>query len=72
MDIPITGIVIMVWNEVFFKIRVYFDGLLSRMKVFWEYSQRINTYIDVIVEVIEAQSSVSIYFCIEEEFIEFW
>ena len=59
MDIPITGIVIMVWNEVFFKIRVYFDGLLSRMKVFWEYSQRINTYIDVIVEVIEAQSSVS-------------
>ena len=37
-----------------------------------ESSRRIDTYIDVVVESLELQSSVNFEFCIDEEFIEFW
>ena len=66
------GRVITIWYEVFFKIRVSFYGLVRRNKVFLESSHHIKTYIDVVVEVIEVQSSVSFEFCLDEEFIEFW
>ena len=64
--------VITIWDEVFFKIRVYFDGMISRKKVFSESSHRIDTHIDVVVEVIEVHSSVSFGLYLDEDFIDFW
>ena len=49
-----------------------FDGLASRKKVFLESSNRIETHVDVVVEVIEVQISVSFEFCLDEDLIEFW
>ena len=49
----------MIWYEVFFKPRVSFDGLVRRNKVFSESSHVIERHIDVVVEVIEVQISVS-------------
>ena len=53
MSIPIIGRVIMIWDEVFFKLRVSFDGMVSRKKVFLERSHRIEAHIYVVVEVLE-------------------
>ena len=39
----------MIWDEVLFKVRVSFDGLVSRNKVFSESIHLIDTYIDVVV-----------------------
>ena len=71
MSILIIGRVIMIWDEVFFKLRVSFDGLLRIKKVLSEYSHRIETHLDVVVEVLEVQSSVTFGLCIDDEFIEF-
>ena len=72
MDIPGIGRVIPFWDEVFFKMRVSFDGLVIRKEVFYESSHLIETYIDVVKEVLEIQSSVSFEFCLYEDLIEFW
>ena len=64
MSIPRIGRVIMIWDEVFFKIGVSFDGQVSRKKVFSELSQRIDTHLDVVVEVLEVQRSVTFGLCI--------
>ena len=51
---------------------MFFDGLVIRKKVFSESSHCIETYLDVVVEVIEVQSSVDFEFCLDEDFIELW
>ena len=48
------------------------DGLVNRNKVLSESSHCIETHLDVVVEVIKVQSSVSFEICLDEEFIEFW
>ena len=49
LNVPRIGRVITIWCEVFFKIRVSFDGLVTRKTFFSEYSHRIETHIDVVV-----------------------
>ena len=49
-----------------------FYGLVTRKEVFSESSHRIEAHLDVFVEVLEIQSSVSFEFCLHEELIEFW
>ena len=62
----------MILEKVFFKLRVSFDGLLIRKEVFSESINRIETHFDVVIEIIEIQSSVSFEFCLDEELTEFW
>ena len=50
----------MIWHGVFLKIGVYFDELVSRKQIFLESSNRIETRIYVIVEIIEFQIIVSL------------
>ena len=59
LDIPGTGRVIAIWDEVLFTISVSFVGLVNRKEVFYESNQRIDTHIDVVIEVLEIQISVS-------------
>ena len=66
MDIPGIGRVIAIWDEVFFKFRVSFYGLLIRKEVFSESSHFIETHLDVVKEVLEVHSSVSFEFCLDE------
>ena len=61
--------VITIWHKVFFKIRVSFDGTVIRKKIFSESSHRIETYIYVVVEVLEVQSSVAFELCLDDELI---
>ena len=63
---------ITIWDELFCKLRAYFDGLVTRKKFLLDSSHRIDTHIDVVVEVLEVQSSVSFEFCLDEYFIESW
>ena len=72
MDIPGIGRVIAIWDEVFFKLKVSFDGLVISKEVLSESSHWIDTTIDVVKEVIEIQISVSFEFYLDEERIEFW
>ena len=72
LGIPGIGRVIAIWDEVFFKLLVCFDGLVTRKEVFLESSHRIEAHLDVIVEVIEIRSSVSFEFCLRGELIYFW
>ena len=46
--IPGVGRVLAIWDKVFLKIRVSFDGLLIRKEVFSESSQHIETHIGVV------------------------
>ena len=62
----------MIWGKILFKLRVYFDWLVCKKKLFSESSHRIETHIDVIEEIVEVQSSVAFDFCLDKEFIEFW
>ena len=55
----------MIWDEVFLKLRVSFDKLVSRNKVLSESSHRIDTHIDLLVEVLESQSSVAFELCLD-------
>ena len=57
--------VIMIWDKVFFKPRVYFDGPVSRNEVLYECSNHIETHFDVVVEILEVHSSVAFEFCID-------
>ena len=50
--ILIIGRVITIWDEVFFNLRVSFDGLVISKKVFFESSHRIKTHLDVVVGVL--------------------
>ena len=70
--IPIIGRVRMIWDKVFFKIRVYFYVMVTRKRVFLESSHCIETHLDVVSEVLEVHISVYFEFYIDEEFIEFW
>ena len=72
LNISRIGRVITIWDEVFFKIKVFFDGLVIRNKVLSESSHRIKRHIDVVVEVLEVRSSVAFEFCLDGEFIECW
>ena len=72
MEIPRIGRVIMIWDEVFFKVRVSFDGLVIRNKVFSESIHLIDIHLDVFVEVLEVQSSVYFELFHDEEFILLW
>ena len=72
MNIPIKVRVVTIWYEVLFKIRVSFDRLVSRKKVFYDYSHNIETYHDVVVEFIEVRICVFFDFCLDEEFIKNW
>ena len=53
MNIPRILRVITIWDEVFFKLRVFFDGLVSRKKVSSDSSHHNETHLDVVVEVLE-------------------
>ena len=46
--------------------------MVNRKKVLSESSHRIETNVDVLVEVLEVHSSVSYEICLDEKFIEFW
>ena len=70
LNILIIVRVITIWDEVFFKLRVSFDELVSSKKVLSESSHRIETHLDVVVEVLEVQSSVSFELFLGEEFQE--
>ena len=59
----------MIWDEVFFKLRVYFDGLVIRKEVLYESSHRIERHLDVVKEIIDIQSSVSFELFLDEELI---
>ena len=72
LNIPRIVRAITIWDEVFFKLRVSFNGLVSRKKVLSESIHRIETHLDVVVEVLEVQSSVAFELYLDEEFIEFW
>ena len=61
--------VIAIWDEVFVKLIFSFDGLVTRKEVLLESSYRIEAHIDVVIEVLEIQSSVSFEFCIDQEII---
>ena len=61
---------ITIWDEILLKLRVSFDGLLSRKKVFLESSHRVETHLDMVVEVLEVQISVSFGLCFDEDLIE--
>ena len=63
---------IAIWDEVFSKLRLSFDGLVIRKEVFSESSHCIYTQLDVFKEVLEIQISVSFELCLDEELIEFW
>ena len=71
MEIPGIGRVIEIWDEVLFKLRVSFYGLVIRKEVFSESIHRIETHLDVVKEVPEIQSSVSFELCLDENLIEF-
>ena len=43
-----------------------FDGLVIRKKVFSESSHRIETHLDVVVEVLEFHISVAFELCLDE------
>ena len=65
LDIPVIGRVITLWDEVFCKLRVSIDGLVTSKKVFSESSHRIETHLDMVVEILEVQRSVSFELCLD-------
>ena len=64
--------VITIWDEIFLKLVVSFDGLVRREKVFSESSHDIGIHIYVFGNVFEFQISVSFDFCLGEELKGFW
>ena len=53
LEIPGIVRVIAIWDELFFKLRVSFDGMVIRKEVFSESSHRIETHIYMVKEVLE-------------------
>ena len=62
---------IAIWEKSFFKIIFLVDGQIIRKKVYLESSNRIERNLDVFIEVLEIQSSVSFEFCLDGELIEY-
>ena len=56
---------ITIWDEVLCKLRLSFDGLVTRKEVFSESSHRIESHLDVVVEVLDIQSIVSFDLCLD-------
>ena len=71
ISIPRIGRVIIIWHELLFKIRVSFDEMVIRKKVFSQSIHQFETHVDVVVEVLEVQISVALGLCLDEDFIEF-
>ena len=61
--------VITIWDKLFSKLRVSFDGLVIKKKVFLYSSHNIDTHIYLVVEVIEVHRSVAFDLCLDKEFI---
>ena len=61
-----------IWDEVFYKLRVSFDGLVTREEVFSESCHRIEAYLDLVVKFLDINSSLSFQIGIVEDFIYFW
>ena len=72
LNIPIIERVITIWDEVFCKLRVSFDCLVIRKEIFLDSSHHIETHLDVVLEVLKVQISVSFDLYPDEEFIAFW
>ena len=66
LDILFIGRVINIWDVVLCKFRESFDGLINRKEVISESIHRIESYLDVVVEVLEIHISVSFEFCLDE------
>ena len=64
--------VIKIWYKAFFKLMVLVDGQVIRKKFYLKSSHRIERHIDVVIEVLDIQSSVSFEFCLDEEIVELW
>ena len=71
LEIPGIVRVIAIWDEVFFKLIVSFDGIETTKKVFSDSSNRIEAHLDVVIEILEIQSSFSFELCLNEELIAF-
>ena len=69
LDIPGVGGVIAILDTALFKLRVYFDGQVIRKKIYLESSHRIERHLDVVIELLDTQSSVSFELCLDEELI---
>ena len=65
MEITVLVRVIAIWDNVLFKLRVSFDGLVIRKKVLSESSHRIQRHLDVVKEVLGIYSSVSFEFYLD-------
>ena len=52
LNLTTIGRLIMIWDEVLFKLRVSFEGMIIMNKVFLDSRQHIKTHINVVVEVI--------------------
>ena len=61
-----------IWHKVFFKLGVSFDELVSRKKILWMSSHRIQTHLDVFVAIIEFHIIVSFNLYLDYYFIGFW
>ena len=57
---------------IFVKFGVLFDLMVCRKEVFSESIHRIETHLDLFLEIIEVQSSIAFELCIYEQFISFW
>ena len=67
--IPRIGRVKNIWDKLFYKLIVSFCGLVSRKKFLLGSIHRIDTHIDMVVEVIEVQGSATFELYLDEEFI---
>ena len=53
LEIPGIGRVIATCDEVLFKLRVSFDGLVTREEIFSESSHHIEAHLDVVIEFLD-------------------
>ena len=72
LEIPGVEDVIAIWDKAFFKLRFSFGGQVIRKKVYLESSHLIERSLDVVIEVLENQSSVSFELYLDEDLIESW
>ena len=70
LAIPFEGDVSGKWYNVFFKIIFLIDVQEIRKEVFSELSYCIERNLDVVIEILEIQSSVSFEFYLDEELIK--
>ena len=68
--IPIIGRLRIIWDKVFSKIKVSFDGLVIRKVILSESIHRIDTYLDVLVEFLKFWNNVPFEFYLDDQFIE--